>query len=260
MGIRGVEAWETGGHHAVLITHLSAEFAALIVEGFARICFGDKATEEPEIYDFAEARDEFIASYRKKKRNSQIGMIGELLCHVLSPHLPAPLSSASLFLNKEERAVKKGFDLVFTDRDATLWYGEVKSSESSVNSAQSAIHNLLSTAAKDLKDKLDDSDRRTPWRSAIMDADALIASNTAVQAKDLLLHDFRVQKQGGTIDSNALLMAVLFREDALPDVDVTSMAVHIATSSVISGQFGRVAGLAIRKATVDAIVDCLESA
>lgn len=67
----------------------------------------------------------FLERYELKK-TIQKGMIGELLTHLLIPQY-IDFNAISIMKNKEENSIRKGFDIVYTDDNNSIWYCEVKS-------------------------------------------------------------------------------------------------------------------------------------
>src|SRR5690606_31574732 len=79
------------------------------------------------------------------------GMIGELLAHLLLNYTDNNFTSLSILKNKEEKSIKKGFDIIYCEVDCDkLWYSEVKSGKSESGKEDSNTYNdiLLNRAKK----------------------------------------------------------------------------------------------------------------
>lgn len=115
-------------------------------------CYGRvKAAEDPDYNSLETTLDEFFKLYDTKPEKTQLGIAGELIVlHLLVPHGHEKLVSAAQYLNKEERAIKKGFDLTFyDDHDGGLWCGEVEGGKvSDSQTADSKASDLIGVAER----------------------------------------------------------------------------------------------------------------
>lgn len=245
-----------GAVTAIIIT-FSDELKRSLRNRFVAFCYGsERASEEVQddgYYSIESTVEEFFSRFDTKKSETQIGMIGELLMHLLHPHTHADLLGAAVYFNKEERNIKKGFDLSFleTEPDA-VWYGEVKSGAVRQDqSADAKSHALLMHGARDLHDKLINHER-SRWDSALLDADLTLASAEARSVKKLLRTDSVTLKGGAEIVRRAFLGSVTFhnhQESALTD-DGT----RASMSSIVKGnKFNEVRVLAIQHVDMDDI-------
>lgn len=198
----------------VVIVEFSDELKRSLRDRFAAFCYGAaKASEDDEYYSFARTVKVFVTNFDTKGETTQVGMIGELLVHLLHPSTHADLLAAAIYFNKEERNVKKGFDLSFLDTSPdSVWYGEVKTGQVSVNQhAESKSHELLMLAARDLHNKLT-TPQRSRWDSAIIDADLTLASAESSTVKKLLRTDALELEKGSPITRRAFLGAVTLHD------------------------------------------------
>ncbi|GAB3619069.1 hypothetical protein GCM10027417_03290 [Glutamicibacter endophyticus] len=185
-------------------------------------CYGRvKTAEDPDYYSLDTTLDEFFKLYDTKSETTQLGIAGELIVHLLVPHGHEQLVSAALYLNKEERAIKKGFDLTFYDEhDGGLWYGEVKAGKVSVTqTADSKVRDLIGVAERSLHDMFTSDVRKKRWDAALLDADATLQSAQASSVKKLLRTDFKTVNGGGTAKVRALLCGVVMRDLMLDEID-----------------------------------------
>jgi len=165
----------------------------------------------PEYNNYHSTLIEFLERYNSKTEIIRKGMIGELLSHILVPELFQNLTSLSVLFNKEERSIKKGFDIIYCDiAQSTLWYSEVKSGHrTGDDSSEKTNQLLLKRAYSDLKDKFVEG-RTSLWRSAIIDVSLVLEENKRFTAKKLLSDDSPLVAPSISKDKNALLISVLY--------------------------------------------------
>jgi hypothetical protein len=126
--VQGITVVTTGESVAILVHELSDELKTLVRDRLAGICYGSAdIVDDPEYYSFEKTVEEFLKRYDTKPDTTKIGMAGELIIHSLMPEHHVDLVNTSILFNKEERSIKKGFDLTFTTSSMDeLWYGERK--------------------------------------------------------------------------------------------------------------------------------------
>ena len=112
--------------------------------------------------------------YDSKSDNQKKGLMGELLTHLLFEEVFSNFKVASIFLNKEERSMKKGFDLIFVNtEDSSPWYSEVKSGSCNLASVNDKSISLLEEAKSGIHSKfISESDYL--WISVLTDLNATI--------------------------------------------------------------------------------------
>jgi hypothetical protein len=160
-----------------LIEDFSDEFKQKIRDNLASIFHGAVEVEAlPYYHTYQSTVAEFLKRYDTKDENVKKGMIGELLAHVLLSNHHVNLETLSVLKNKEERNIKKGFDIMYLHKnDNSLWYSEVKSGHCSPSRKNAAIDPKKSNAgllkrAKDGIIEMFESKRDTLWDSALIDA------------------------------------------------------------------------------------------
>lgn len=255
----GVRAAQRGGAALILLDEVSPAFRQNLHERLAMFCFGAaQAREDSAYYSFESTINELLLRYEPKPEKTKLGMAGELIVHVFMPETHPDLTSSAVFLNKEERSIKKGFDLTFFGPDPqTIWYGEVKSGGvSDTQTAEARSDHLLKVAAADIEDKLGDGYRRTRWESALADAWLTLESGQAENARQLLRSDVRALEGGGLLLKNVVLAAAVMH-----DVDhcVVSIDGVEATVSTIadSNRFDQMRVLVVQQTTIEAVIDYL---
>ncbi|WP_214657196.1 hypothetical protein, partial [Vibrio anguillarum] len=142
------------------ILELTEELKNIIRNCFQEICHGS-AIEEYEgtvLYSYKSTLSGFLQRYRSKPRHTQIGLIGELLSHVLLTKVINGYEASSAYFNLEEKSIKKGFDILLckTD-DNSMWITEVKSGELHKDKDQNqTTQDLLNEAKRDLNKRLNE--------------------------------------------------------------------------------------------------------
>jgi len=220
----------------VVIVEFSDELKTALRDHFAAFCYGAvQAGEDDEYYSFARTVEVFLTNFDAKGETTKLGMVGELLMHLLHPATHSDLLGAAIYFNKEERNVKKGFDLSFLEAEAeAVWYGEVKTGRVSTDqSAQEKSHALLMLAARDLHDKLTKS-QRSRWDSAIIDADLALASSEASTVKKLLRADALALEMGGAITRRAFLGALTLHDHE--HCQLSDEATQISAAAIAKGE------------------------
>jgi hypothetical protein len=168
--LEGLEIFKEDGYSLCIIKNLSEELKEIIRGELTSVCHGiSNANGNQKVYNYKRTLREFLKRYDSKSRNIQVGMIGELLTHILIIKIHYNFDTISPFFNLEERSIKKGFDiLLYSIEDNAIWITEVKSGELNKGLCSSDTNNVLLTRAKnDLKDKFQNSDPHSIWQNAI---------------------------------------------------------------------------------------------
>lgn len=256
----------TGESVAVVVHELSDELRALVRDRLAEICYGSaEILEDPEYYSFENTVEEFFKRYDKKPLTTKLGMAGELIVHSLMPEHHADLLNTSIFFNKEERSIKKGFDLTFTTLSMDeLWYGEVKSGALStqrrdrgVQSASSKLGQLVATAAGDIHGKLTKQRNRSWWDSAMTDAAKVLQTDDAKSIKKLLRAHAGVEAAGDA-GFNVLLGAVVMHESVLDKITLEA-SIQAAEKVTASQKFHRVKLLIVQQETAELLIEFIRT-
>ena len=220
MLIDGVSIQQEEFRTLCIIEELSDSLKKLIREELAAVMHGsNEILELPEYHTYHNTLKIFLDRYEAKSQNTQKGMIGELLSHILMPNVFDYLTSVSVLKNKEERSIKKGFDIVFCDFDKkTFWYSEVKSGH--LNTAQKvsdANDILLGRAYTGIK-KMFLSERDSLWQSAIIDVSLTVEGGLRTTLKKLLSQDSPLITSIISKDKSVILVSVLY-EDTLNSLE-----------------------------------------
>ncbi|WP_169164139.1 hypothetical protein [Cellulomonas taurus] len=246
----------------VIVDEVSEQLGVQLRDRLAAYCFGSaNVADDADYYSFERTIKELLVRYDTKPHETKIGMAGELLVHVLVPHTHPNMSSSAVFLNKEERSIKKGFDLTFhATADGSVWYGEVKSGVvKGTQLADEKSVDLLKTAAADIADKLGKGAQRSRWDSAVADAVLTLEASQAASAKKLLRNDATEAAAGKLKNKNVLVAAVVMHE--IGHCEISGAHVRQAVSSLNStGRFSSVAVLVAQQHEIETLLDHLREA
>lgn len=170
------------------------------------ICYG-KEQEELEIITFDETIEELNKRIEKKTDEQKAGMIGELLFHLKSFEELKNYSHISIYLNREERSVKKGFDVLLFDGEK-VWYTEVKSRENAKDENITDSHiSKIKEAIADIKGKFS-SNNKNYWLTAKSNIVNVEEKDLKKQIADILTKEIDMQ-----IEKNAIGVSAVFKKD-----------------------------------------------
>ena len=170
------------------------------------ICYG-KEQEELEIISFDETIEELNKRIERKTDEQKAGMIGELLFHLKSFEKLKNYSHISIYLNREERSVKKGFDVLLFD-GKKVWYTEVKSRENAQNDNITDSHvSKIQEAITDVKGKFS-SNNKNYWLTAKSNIANVEEKELKKQIADILTKEIDEQ-----IEKNAIGVSAVFKKD-----------------------------------------------
>jgi hypothetical protein len=209
---------EMDGEDAIChVDYISDELKALIKKNISTICHGTHISSyygDP-LYSYQTTLESFLERYDGKTTETKIGMVGELLSHILLTQLYDDFAIASAFFNLEENSIKKGFDLILCrTSDKSLWITEVKSGmlHKGKNHDQTT-RNLLNSAKQDLNKRLNDTEKKY-WYNSINSVRSSL--NEESDYKNTLLKILRdegnnaVEKKATSKDNSVVLVTNLF--------------------------------------------------
>lgn len=255
----GLEVEQVQGATLVIVRAISDDFRTHVRDRLAEYCYGaTTVSEDTDYYSLERTVAEFLQRYEPKPRKTQLGMAGELIVHVLMPLLYAELTSAAIYFNKEERSIKKGFDLTFLgSSESAIWYGEVKSGEvASSSSADEKAAVLIDTAASSLSSMLEDVSMLSRWDAALIDTRLTLELGLAKTARELLRSDSETVRDGGTLTKRVLLAGAVIHE--LRHCFVTTAGLEeIAEAIASSERFSEAKILVIQQDALEAVIEYL---
>ena len=246
----------------VTVDHFGPELESLLRTRLAELCWGDtEAHGDPEYFSLSRTAEEFLDRFKEKSDETQTGMLGELLSHLLVPLVHPELERTALLFNKEERNIKKGFDLTFRNDSSALWYGEVKSGALTKRSAAASVRSLLSAARKDLFLKLTSRKGLTLWQSAAHDAHLVLGTDESLPVKQLYRRDEQSARKAKSYHRRAILIAVLFHPielEKLAHVDVKFPKPR-ANSKSAGYKFDETILVAVQKSTLEKLIAFIQN-
>ncbi|WP_294315211.1 Hachiman antiphage defense system protein HamA [uncultured Chryseobacterium sp.] len=129
MAINGIRTIQNRKYFIFFIENFSDELKQLIRDQLQGIFHGFSEYESlEEFYSYQNTLKSFLERYNSKYDDAKKGIIGELLCHIILSNELDDFKCLSILKNKEERQVKKGFDIIYYNlENIKLWYTEVKS-------------------------------------------------------------------------------------------------------------------------------------
>ena len=198
-----------------IVDDLSDDLKQIIRQELAKVCHGvTKAASGRKAYTYAKTLREFIKRYHDKSPTTKLGMIGELLSHLLLFNHRDDVRPVSPFFNMEEASIKKGFDLLLTgNTDNSLWIVEVKSGELGRLTKEQKVKSLIDKARDDLIERIG-SDNTTIWHTAINNVELALESGKS--EKKILIDiledclDSSEDAKNSPSDMNVVLIPVLF--------------------------------------------------
>lgn len=244
--INGISFEKKSGYAACRINDLTEEIKQLLRQQLSFICYGRSCSESGKaLYNYTNTLNEFLERYNTKSTKTQKGMIGELLSHLIINEFFPEYYVVSPFFNKEERSIKKGFDVVLSSKsDYSIWITEVKSGELRKHkNTNDTTNDLIGTAKRDLIDRLN-KENRSLWLNAINDAK--IAYERHNDLKDSILDILEnYGTKSGTPDSyvstemNVFLVSAIFAplSDLINPSTIKTTASRIKTENLFKGLF-----------------------
>lgn len=255
----GISVVQEDGYVVCHINELSDELKTLITEELSAICHGKNEVEEYalERHSYKSTLKQFLDLYSPKTPETKKGMMGEFITHLVLEKFLPNLRKISIFFNKEEQSIRKGFDLTYMEVDgSSVWYGEVKSGElNNTDTVDEKNKALLNSSKVSIKDFLD-GHRPSIWNSALIDVGLSLAQESRKKVKNLLDGDLRQITESPGTKKKAVLISVVFH-DINNKTSHEVVRDHLATIKS-EDIFENVILFSIQKSTYIAIEDFLK--
>lgn len=258
MAINGVSVTQEDGYVLCCVEDLSDELKDLIREELSAICHGKSEVEEYGLdrHSYKKTLAEFLTRYDPKADNTKKGMMGEFIAHLIINKVLPNLKTITIFFNKEDLSIRKGFDLTYVEVDGgVIWYGEVKSGEVGDGGTPDGKNKSLLNESKDGVREFLTGQRPNLWNSVIVDVGLSLAQNDRKKVKELLDADIAQTQESGEAKKNVVLISVLFH-DTQNRVSVESIREHLA-EIVAEDLFEKVILFSIQKSTYSRIEEFL---
>lgn len=201
------------GIHICYVEEFSNELQEKIREALNGVWHGvSNYQENQNIYNYKNTVKDFLDRYQKQSDNTKKGIIGELLTHILIPSYISDLEVISIMKNKEERSIRKGFDIVYSNNSLkNIWYCEVKSGGDIDDLNVDNKNNERLNKAKKGINTMINSDRSIIWDSVLNDIKLTIFDkNTQINISELLKSD-HPNIENRNMDRNVVLSSVLYK-------------------------------------------------
>lgn len=261
--INGIQFSDYGGYSICHVEFLSEDIKALIKNNLSVICHGTKVlgVDKP-IYNYVSTIKNFLERYKTKQANTQKGIMGEFLSHILITELYEDFEVVSAFFNMEENSIKKGFDILLCKTTSqTLFITEVKSGNLHKDKDHDqTTFDLLTSAKKDLYKRLNEQ-KVTYWHNAINSVRSSMQDEKDYKKTLIgILEDFGSEvseEEGSSNNKSVVLVSNLFEplEHKISSAPVKDFFEDLQKSKI----FADVIIFCIQKETYSRIVDFLES-
>lgn len=200
------------------VDKLDIVLTKILDENLVSICEGSSMSDTKLVK--LRLQDLFVS----KENTWKMGAISEFFVHLFIKQ--NGLKQEFLFLNLEERSIKKGFDGVYS-LDNEIWLMESKSG--SVSSAQISHISKLEEAYKDLKDKFAGKCKNNPWQNAFSHTNQItVGSDVSIRTAIKKLSDEFIYDNYHKIDEfNIIPCATMFYENQENKQDYQSLLKNI---------------------------------
>lgn len=253
MAIDGVRRIEQSNYSIFYIDNFSDEFKQIIREQLQGVFHGfAEADSLPEHYSYRFTLQSFIDRYESKSRDTKKGMIAELLAHMILDNEFSDFKSLSILKNKEERSIKKGFDIIYYNiYDNKLWYSEVKSGHKDTRSS-SEYNSLLLDRAKDGITTMLSENRNSLWDSALIDVSLMIKEDEGrLDLKRLLSNDSPNINTDVDQSKNVILVSSLYH-DIAEEIEENSV-VEFLNNAISEDIFNELIIISIQKKAFETV-------
>lgn len=257
MPIDGVRTIDRINYSIFYIDTFSDELKRIIRDQLQGVWSGfAEADSLPEFYSYKKTLTSFLERYYPKSDDTKKGMIGELLSHILMNYHDNKLTSLSILKNKEEKSIKKGFDIIYCHlEDNKLWYAEVKSGRSETKKVNSSDYNiiLLNRAKSSIGEMLAEK-RNALWESALIDVTLAIKENQGrLNLKQLLSDD--APSINPNQKKNVILISTLYHDltDSIDELNVSDFLANTINEDLFEG----IIVVSIQKSTFETVAKFL---
>lgn len=239
------------------ITDLGEELKSIIRSDLSAMCYGKKTVDEDSTYySYERTIKKFVDVFDNKLAPLQkMGVIGELLAHILISRQLPDLSVVTLIMSKEEDQIHKGFDFIYLSKgDVALWYGEAKSGELQNQTPTQKNRELLNAAKLGITGYLDGS-RDKLWDSAVIEANQTLIGDRSTTARKMLRDDLLEIRSHDESRKNAILVSIVFHDvrNPLDENDLNLYLQEVKNENI----FTNVMLFSIQKSTYSKVVDFL---
>jgi hypothetical protein len=239
-----------GNHlHFINIPILNDNITAHIDASIVSICGGATDTDIDTI------KLRLIADLASKKGSTlEMGTIAEFFGHLYLTEIG--FKQEFLFLNLEERSIKKGFDGYYSHNGET-WIYESKSG--SILTRGASHESKISLAYSDLKDKISGNPANNPWQNAYNHACHIDVGTDASIRQNLkaLANTFTQGTRQNIASFNIIPGSTLFLEGAWTGIEVDGLAPKLE-QLMTTFSFSKIHIICVNKSSIGLFWDYLE--
>jgi len=225
------------GVYICYIEDFSDELKTKIRKMLSSIWHGAVDSQERQQFNYKNTLKRFLERYNPKTPDTKKGMIGELLSHLLIPQY-IELNAISIMKNKEENSIRKGFDIVYSNKNNSIWYCEVKSGGDTNNTEDINVKNkqLLNNAKTDIQNH-SLGNRATLWDSVLIDVNSTVFANDKKIDIKNLLDEHHPDSEDRNMDRNVVLSSVLYKslDTKISQDDLKSYKTNIDDENIFVG-------------------------
>lgn len=211
--ISGISFYENSNDNVYIcyVEEFTDDLKQKIIEMLSSIWHGLVDSVERPQFNYNTTVKRFLERYKTKTPDTKKGMIGELLTHLLVP-IYINLNAISIMKNKEENSIRKGFDIVYTDENNSIWYCEVKSGGDTNTTENIDVKNinLLNKAKEDIVEH-SLGNRATLWDSVLIDVNSTIFNTEKKLDIKKLLDEDHPDSENRNLNRNIILSSVLYK-------------------------------------------------
>ena len=154
------------------MSSLDDQLKGYVRERLSSICHGENlASKNRGAYTYYKTIKELNIRLQKASENIRVGMIGELMVHIIIGIIWKDYRTIVPYFNLEDRNIKKGLDSIIYSISNGMWAAEVKSGVEDKNDLESLnlkTKNLLDVAHNDISGKLKSNDEtQRIWQHAM---------------------------------------------------------------------------------------------
>lgn len=257
--IKGLKVNESNNCVVCIIEEFSEELENALRECLVRICHGkSRAEDEADFYTYKRTLGEFLSRLSKKEEDMKVGMIGELLIHLVLPMTGQRMDSVGIYFNLEEANIKKGFDGTYK-RDGEIWLLESKSGSWNKGDITVMTASHIQAAKRDIVGKLK-SKRTTLWQNALNGFSIANKPSDEKRVLEAILKGgyMKAEASGGDAkEHNIILAAPIF--GGIPPAIISESIVALHATILKANIFKNLVVLAIQKTTVERVIKFLQA-
>lgn len=197
--------------HIIDIKLLSVELKAYLDNQFIYICEGNSGS------NLSEVKQVIIDFLKTKDDRTKMGATAEFFIHLYLKHIG--FKQECLFLNLEERSIKKGFDGYYSINSGSTTLEFIMESKSGSSKTDGITHaDKINEAYQDLKNNLSGKSKKSknnPWRNAYNHAShADVGTNDNIRKKiKQLSDDYNKSIYYDIKDFNIIPSSTIFLDD-----------------------------------------------